>query len=45
MTDTEIHECLAELRKLNERPRCNRVKLAALVAIAWVVGALMGMGI
>lgn len=45
MTDAEIHECLCLLREISERPRCNRVKLAAIVAIAWAMGALMGMGL
>ena len=44
-TDSEISEVLILLREISERPRCNRVKLAAIVAIAWAMGALMGMGI
>ena len=45
MTDTEIHECLVLLRAISDRPRCNRVLILVLVAIAWAMGALMGMGI
>jgi hypothetical protein len=45
VTDSEISEVLTLLREISERPRCNRVKLAALVAIAWAMGALMGTGL
>ena len=45
MNDSEIHDVLALLREISERPRCNRAKLTALVAIAWALGALMGMGV
>jgi len=45
MTDTEIHECLVLLRAISERPRCSRVRMLALVAIAWALGALMGIGL
>jgi hypothetical protein len=44
-TDSEIGEVLILLREISERPRCNRAKLTALVAIAWALGALMGIGI
>ncbi len=45
MTDADIHECLTLLREISERPRCSRVKMAAIIAIAWAMGALMGMGL
>ena len=45
VTDSEIRECLELLREISERPRCNAVKMAAIVAIAWAMGALMGMGL
>jgi hypothetical protein len=45
LDDEEVALCLAMLREISERPRCNRVKLAALVAVAWAMGALMGMGL
>ena len=45
VTDSEIRECLELLREISERPRCSAVKLTAMVAIAWAMGALMGMGI
>jgi hypothetical protein len=44
-TDSEISEVLILLRAISERPRCNRVRMVAVVAIAWAMGALMGMGI
>lgn len=44
-TDPEISEVLVLLREISERPRCSRIKLAAIVAIAWAMGALMGMGL
>lgn len=45
VTDSEIREVLILLREISERPRCSRAKLVAIVAIAWAMGALMGMGI
>jgi hypothetical protein len=45
LTTEEVHECLTLLRALSERPRCSRVRMAAIVAIAWAMGALMGMGL
>jgi hypothetical protein len=45
LTTEEVHECLTLLRELSDRPRCSRAKLVAIVAIAWAMGALMGMGI
>jgi hypothetical protein len=45
MTDTEISEALTLLRAISERPRCHPARMVDLDAIAWAVGALMGMGI
>jgi hypothetical protein len=45
LTDDDIHECLTLLREISERPRRSRIRMAAIVAIAWAIGALMGMGL
>ena len=42
LTEAEIHECLALLRDLSDRPRINRARQFAGLICALLLGALLG---